>query len=41
MTNIKVYKTLFEAMVALANKRNQICWHISKNDNGWYFLERN
>jgi len=36
MTKIKVYRTLFEAMIALANKKNQMCLHVIKDDNGWY-----
>ncbi len=37
---IKIYKTLIEAMSALANKKDQPIWKINRNENGWYYLER-
>jgi len=41
MKKIQVYRTLLEAMTALANKKNQEFYHVTKDDNGWYRVVKN
>ena len=41
MKKIRVYHTLLEAMIALANMKNQMLYHIIKDDNGWYQVVKN
>ena len=41
MKKTRVYKTLLEAMIALANKKNQEFYHVIKDDNGWYQVVKN
>lgn len=38
MARKPVYKTLFDAQIALANKRNQQAWAIAQTENGWFVL---
>ncbi len=37
----KTYKTKFDAMIALANKKDQLTydWVITQDDNGWFHLK--
>ena len=41
MKKIQVYRTLLEAMIVLANKKNQEFYHVTKDENGWYRVVKN
>jgi hypothetical protein len=36
-----LYRTQFEAQIALANKRDQTKWKIEQNANGWWIVVLN
>ena len=41
MKKIQVYRTLLEAMIVLANKKNQEFYHVTRDENGWYRVVKN